>query len=137
MWVLNRVVVWFKVLCFPCNFRPTGSSHLCLQVRTCLPRKSKLTQVDTMKKILSTLSLTCVLAASMAAFAQDQMKQDDSKKGTSQQNSMQNDQMKKDTKKSKKAAKKDAMKKDNMKQNNMKDDNMKKDDTKNDTMKPN
>ena len=38
-----------------------------------------------MKRILSTLTLTCVLAASLAAFAQDQMKQDDMKKDDAKQ----------------------------------------------------
>ena len=50
-----------------------------------------------MKKLFSSLALACVLAVSMAGFAQDQMKQDDMKK----------DDMKKD----------DSMKKDEMKQN--------------------
>jgi len=43
-----------------------------------------------MKKIFSSLMLACVLTASLAAFAQDQMKQDDMKKD----DSMKNDQMK-------------------------------------------
>jgi pentapeptide MXKDX repeat protein len=84
---------------------------------------------ETMKKILGTLMLTCVLATSMAVFAQsgDQMKQDAPK-----QDSMKNDQMKKE-KKPKKAAKKDQMKKDDT----MKHDDMKKDETKKDEMKQN
>ena len=44
-----------------------------------------------MKKILSSLTLTCILAASMAAFAQDQMQQQDTMK---KDDSMKNDQMK-------------------------------------------
>ena len=58
-----------------------------------------------MKKIFGSLMLMCALAASVAAFAQDQMKQDDMKKDDAQQDTMKNDQMKKD-KKTKKAARK-------------------------------
>jgi pentapeptide MXKDX repeat protein len=89
---------------------------------------------ETMKKILGTLMLTCVLATSMAVFAQsgDQMKQDAPKQDSMKQDSMKNDQMKKE-KKPKKAAKKDQMKKDDT----MKHDDMKKDETKKDEMKQN
>jgi pentapeptide MXKDX repeat protein len=65
------------------------------------------------------LLLACVLTASMAAFAQDQMKHDDTKN-----DQMKHETMKKDQK-SKKAAEKDAMKKDNTKNDNMKKDEMK------------
>ena len=51
-----------------------------------------------MKKLFSSLALACVLAVSMAGFAQDQMKQDDMKKDDAQHESMKNDQMKKDKK---------------------------------------
>jgi pentapeptide MXKDX repeat protein len=89
---------------------------------------------ETMKKILGTLMLTCVLATSMAVFAQsgDQMKQDAPKQDSMKQDSMKNDQMKKE-KKPKKTAKKDQMKKDDT----MKHDDMKKDETKKDEMKQN
>jgi pentapeptide MXKDX repeat protein len=122
---------------FRCNFLPHHSSHLSPQVRN-PPAGAKSTDIqgEFMKRLLSSLMLTCVLTLSMAAFAQDQMKQDDMKKDDAKQDTMKNDQMKKD-KKSKKAAKKDAMKKDDMKKDNMKDDNMKKDDMKKDEMKNN
>jgi pentapeptide MXKDX repeat protein len=107
----------------PCN-SPHCSSDVCPQVRTLLPAKSELhspnfIQGDTMKKIFSSLTLACVLAASLAAFAQDQMKQDDMKKDDAKPDTMKSDSMKKD-KKSKKAAKKDAMKKDEMKKDETK-----------------
>jgi pentapeptide MXKDX repeat protein len=67
------------------------------------------------------LLLACVLTASMAAFAQDQMKQDDMKNDHVKQDDMKSDQMKHETmkkdQKSKKVAKKDAMKKVEMKNN--------------------
>jgi pentapeptide MXKDX repeat protein len=94
---------------------------------------------ETMKKILGTLMLTCVLATSMAVFAQsgDQMKQDAPKQDSMKQDSMKNDQMKKE-KKPKQATKKDQMKKDQMKKDDtMKHDDMKKDETKKDEMKQN
>jgi pentapeptide MXKDX repeat protein len=91
---------------------------------------------ENMKKTFGSWMLMCVLTASMAAFAQDQMKQDDIKKNDAQHDTMKNDQMKND-KKAKKASKKDHMGKDSMKQDNMKHDDMKKDDAKKDDMKQN
>ncbi len=82
-----------------------------------------------MKKIFSSLTLACVLATTLSAFAQDQMKQDDMKKDDAQHDTMKNDNMKSDkkmSKKAKKAAKKDAMKNDDMKKDDMKKDDMKK-----------
>src|ERR1700722_11232951 len=122
-----------------CNFFLPGSSHFCPQVEPGGANRTTLKE-KRMKKIFGNLMLACVLTASMAAFAQDQMKQDtmkpdDAKQDTMKQDTMKNDQMKKD-KKSKKA-KKDAMKKDDMKKDSMKDDNMKKDDMKHDEMKSN
>ena len=87
-----------------------------------------------MKKIFGSLMLMCVLAASMAAFAQDQMTQNDMKNDDAQHDTMKNDKMKKD-KKSKKASKNDQMKHNDMKQDNMKHDDMNKDDMKKDEIK--
>jgi pentapeptide MXKDX repeat protein len=120
----------------PCNFLSYRESHLCPHVRTAAGANRITFQGDNMKKIFSSLMLACVLTASLAAFAQDQMKQDDMKKDDAKQDTMNKDQMKKD-KKSKKAAKKDAMKKDSMKDDNMKKDDMKKDDMKKDEMQNN
>jgi pentapeptide MXKDX repeat protein len=117
-----------------CNFLLSWPSYVCPQVRPA--GESNLIQGETMTKIFSSLMLTCVLTASMAAIAQDQMKADEMKKDDAQHDTMKNDQMKHDDmkkdKKSKRAAKKDAMKKDDMKHDDMKkDDNMKHDEMKN------
>jgi pentapeptide MXKDX repeat protein len=117
-----------------CNFFAPRSSHLCPQVKPAGTTQIPIPRRDFMKKLFSSLTLACVLAVSMAAFAQDQMKQDDMKKD----DAMQHDTMKKDQKKPKtKKAKKDQMKKDSMNQDNMKHDDMKKDDMKKDDMKNN
>jgi pentapeptide MXKDX repeat protein len=82
-----------------------------------------------MKKMIGRLMAMCLVAVSLAAFAQsgDNMKQDSMKHDDMNQDQMKNDSMKKDEmkkdKKSKKT-KKDKMKKDDMK----KDDGMKHDD---------
>ena len=49
-----------------------------------------------MKNIFGPLMLTCVLAASLSAFAQDQTQQDTMKKDDTKQDTMKNDQMKPD-----------------------------------------
>ena len=43
-----------------------------------------------MKRIFSSLMLACALTASIAAFAQDQMKQDDMKKDDAKHDTMKN-----------------------------------------------
>jgi pentapeptide MXKDX repeat protein len=79
---------------------------------------SSLTQGENMKKIVGSLLMACILAAPMAAFAQD--KKDDSMK---KEDSMKKDEMKKEKKEKKKEAKEEKKeKKDEMK----KDDSMKK-----------
>jgi pentapeptide MXKDX repeat protein len=97
----------------------------------CLADRNQI-QGGPMKKIFSTLALACILAASLSAFAQDQMKQDDKQnaKQNQKQNAMQNDkvkdgQTKAAPKKTNKVVRKDSAKKDEMKQDNTKNDQMK------------
>src|ERR1700733_125429 len=123
-----------------CNFPPPRTSHLCPQANPARRNRSTLSKEITMKKMFSSFALACVMAASMATFAQsgqDQVKPDDTKQQDQMKNDqMKNDSMKKDdtTKKKSKKVKKDQMKKDDT----MKHDDMKKDDTmKNDQMKQN
>ena len=84
---------------------------------------------DFMKKMIGKVMAMCLVAVSLAAFAQsgDNMKQDSMKHDDMKQDQMNNDQMKKDEMKKDRKSKK--TKKDNMKKDDMKkDDNMKHDD---------
>jgi pentapeptide MXKDX repeat protein len=132
--------LWLVLLRRAVTFSGPAHPILCPQVQTCRTTKSNLSPRRNMKKILGSLTLACVLALSLASFAQDQMKQDNMKQDEMKQDQMKDnksDPMKKDKKSKKKAAKKDAMKKDDMKKDDMKKDDMKQDEMKKDEMKQN
>src|ERR1700685_837448 len=95
-----------------CNFPPPRTSHLCPQANPARRNRSTLSKEITMKKMFSSFALACVLAASMATFAQSG--QDQGKPGdTQQQDQRKND----DTMKHEDMNKDDTMKNDQMKQN--------------------
>jgi hypothetical protein len=99
-----------------CNFSFDGESDLRLQVQACRTTELKdLLEGETMKKIVGSLMLACILAAPMATFAQDTTKTD----MTKQDKAMKKDQAKKD-KEAKKAAKKEQKKEDKMKKDDAK-----------------
>jgi pentapeptide MXKDX repeat protein len=87
-------------------------------VQTCRTTILNTLQGETMKKIVGSLMLACMLAAPMATFAQDTMKKDDTAKKDEMKKEKKEKKEKKKAEKKEKKEKKDEMKKDDsMKKN--------------------